>query len=64
MNLAIDVPESELEQLRVVAKRLGMPVEEAARVLLAAQLAQPSPEFERVVERVLEKNKELYRRLS
>lgn len=64
MNLAIEVPEWELAQLREVAKRLGMPVEEAARALLAAQLSQSSPEFERAVERVLEKNRELYRRLS
>ena len=64
MNLAIEVPEPELAQLREVARRLGIPVEEAARALLAAQLAQPSPEFERAVERVLEKNRELYRRLS
>ena len=64
MNLAIEVPESELAQLRDVAKRLGMPVEEAARALLAAQLAQSGPEFERAMERVLEKNRELYRRLS
>ena len=64
MNLAIEVPESELAQLRDVAKRLGMPVEEVARALLAAQLSQSSPEFEQTMERVLEKNRELYRRLS
>ena len=64
MNLALEVPESELAQLRDVAKRLGMPVEEAARVLLAAQLTQSGPEFEQAMERVLEKNRELYRRLS
>lgn len=64
MTLAIEMPEAQAEQLREVAGRLGVPVEELARAIISAQLAQPDDDFEKAAGRVLEKNEELYRRLG
>ena len=64
MTLAIDVPDAQLERLRAVAAQLGVSVEYLARAIIEAQLAQPAAALERAAEHVLQKNQELYRRLS
>jgi hypothetical protein len=64
MKVAIDLGEVQLERLRNEAARLGVPIEELARAAVNDLLAVPSEDFEQVTTRVLEKNKELYERLS
>jgi uncharacterized protein YigA (DUF484 family) len=64
MKVAIDLGEVQLERLRNEAARLGVPIEELARAAVNDLLAVPSEDFEHVTTRVLEKNKELYERLS
>ncbi|MCG8557171.1 MAG: DNA-binding protein [Proteobacteria bacterium] len=63
MTLAIDLPDGQLDQLRLVANRAGIPVEELVRAMVLAQLAQDES-FEDAAQHVLQKNEELYRRLG
>ena len=63
MALSIDLPANQLEELRAFAKRLGVAPEDLVRAVVADQLSARE-DFESIAERVLEKNRELYRRLS
>jgi len=64
MKLAIDLGPIQMKKLRDEASRLGVPLEELARATVSDLLNVPSDDFERAVSKVLEKNKELYERLS
>jgi len=64
MKLAIDLGPSQMKKLRDEASRLGVPLEELARATVSDLLNVPSDDFERAASKVLEKNKELYERLS
>ena len=65
MTLSIELPENQVEQLRALASRLGISPEELVRAVVSDQLGATSREdFEQVAARLLEKNRELYRRLS
>ena len=65
MTLSIELPENQVEQLRELASRLGIPPAELVRAIVADQLGVAArADFEQVAARLLEKNRELYRRLS
>ncbi|HEY7443525.1 MAG TPA: hypothetical protein VH701_13955 [Vicinamibacterales bacterium] len=64
MKLAFELPPAQAEKLRDEAKRLGLAPEELARAALADLLATPDAEFRAAVDRILQKNQELYRRLA
>ena len=64
MKLSLEIPEEQAEQLRLVAERLGVGVEQLARTALADLAGQQAADFEEAAARILEKNKELYRRLA
>jgi hypothetical protein len=64
MRVAIELTESQIDELRARAKRLGLAPEELAGAAVADLLSAPDPEFERAAQRVLSKNAELYRRLA
>lgn len=64
MKLAIDLGPSQMKRLRDEASRLGVPLEELARATVVDLLSVPSDDFERALSRVLDKNQELYKRLS
>jgi fructose-1,6-bisphosphatase/sedoheptulose 1,7-bisphosphatase-like protein len=64
MKFAIDLNETQAEALREIASALGVPVEELARAAVTDLVSQPSAEFNDAVAKVLEKNRELYDRLS
>ena len=61
MKLSIDLNDVQIDLLRQTAAKLGVPVEDLAR---AAVLVAEDDEFAEAARRVLEKNKELYKRLS
>ena len=63
---AITIPLSndDLAKLQKMAERHGITPEALARVSIEELLARPEEEFQRVVEFVLEKNADLYRRLA
>ncbi len=64
MKISVDLSKNEVEHLEKTAKRLGVPPEDLARAAVADVLGHPQEDFQKVAEQILEKNKELYRRLS
>ncbi len=64
MKLAIELSESQAEQLREEAGRLGLEPTQLALAAVTDLLSAQGPDFESAARRVLEKNKELYRRLA
>ena len=64
MRLSIDLPDNQLDRLREEAERLGIPPEELARAVVAELLGHPREDFRSAAGYVLEKNRELYQRLS
>ena len=64
MKVAIELPPAQAAQLEAEAKRLGVPLEELARAAVTDLLAAPDAAFQEAAARILEKNRELYRRLA
>jgi hypothetical protein len=63
MKLSIDLNDVQIGLLRQAAAKLGVPVEDLARAAVS-DLLVGDDEFAAAARRVLEKNKELYKRLS
>ena len=64
MRISIDVTGADERALNDTAERLNVPVDELAAAILADFLSRRDEEFERGAERVVEKNRELFRRLT
>ena len=64
MKLAFELPPAQGDRLRAEAARLGLSPEDLARAALTDLLGTPDAEFEAVATRVVEKNRELYKRLA
>ncbi len=64
VKLDIQLSDQEAERLRALAEQVQLSLPDCARALLVEQLDQPAEEFEHAAARVLERNAELYRRLS
>ena len=64
MKVCIDLNDSLAELLRQTAARLGVSVEDLARAAVSDLLVAEDDEFSDAARRVLEKNRELYERLS
>jgi len=64
MTLSLNLSAEAERRLAEVAKRLNVPLNELAAAALQELLAQPADDFERVAQRILEKNRDLYRRLA
>ncbi|MCM2258767.1 MAG: DNA-binding protein, partial [Vicinamibacteria bacterium] len=63
-KLSVEIPDENAVQLRTVADRLGVGLEQLARAAIVDLAAQQAADFENATSRVLSKNKELYRRLA
>jgi hypothetical protein len=64
MKVSVEVTGPQEAQLAEEAKRLNVRVEELATAALQDLLAQRDADFRQAAKRVLEKNRELYRRLA
>ncbi|HYC46083.1 MAG TPA: hypothetical protein VED01_11445 [Burkholderiales bacterium] len=64
MKITLDVPPNLESQLGDIAARLNVSVSELAEAAVRDLISHPDEDFERMVARVLEKNRELYRRLA
>lgn len=64
MTLSLNLSAEAERRLAEVAKRLNVPLNELAAAALQELLTQPADDFERVAQRILEKNRDLYRRLA
>ena len=62
--ITITIPDDRLLKLKELASRLSVTPEELVRVSIDDLLGRPDEAFDRAVDRVLEKNAELYRRLA
>ena len=64
MKLAFELPPAQAERLKAEAARLGVAPDELAKAALADLLATEDPDFDAAARQVLDKNRELYRRLA
>jgi hypothetical protein len=64
MRLSVELTGALEAQLAAVAARLNVSAEELAAAALRDLLTVPEPDFQEAAARVLEKNRELYRRLA
>ena len=64
MKLAIEISDSQAEKLKDQANALGVRAEELATAAVQDLLAAHDKDFQSCMERVLQKNKTLYERLS
>jgi hypothetical protein len=64
MKLAFELPAPQADKLLAEADRLGLSPEDLARAALSDLLATPDAEFQAVAERIIAKNRDLYRRLA
>jgi hypothetical protein len=64
MKIAINLNPAQSEQLQLIASSLGVPAEELAQAAIADLIDANAADFEAVASRVIEKNRELYKRLS
>jgi hypothetical protein len=64
MKLSIDLNETQVDLLRQTAAKLHVTVEELARAAVSDLLVAEDSDFGEAASRVLEKNRELYERLS
>jgi predicted transcriptional regulator len=63
-TFTITIPNDRLKKLEELAERFRVAPEELVRASLEELLSRPLDDFQKVVERVLIKNAELYKRLA
>ena len=64
MSISLELDEQSLEKLKQRAQQLGVDVQELAKAAVNDLISRSDQEFDRAANAVLEKNRELYRRLS
>ena len=64
MKIAIELNAIQTERLKAIAADLGVDAEELAQAAVADLVSANAEDFESAASRVLEKNRELYRRLA
>ena len=64
MKISVEVPDAQGKQLQEVANRLKVPAEQLVSAVLRDLLANAEADLENAATRVVEKNKELYKRLA
>ena len=64
MKVAFELSDAQAEKLRQLADRLGIPPPELAKAAVAELLATRDEDSRAALERVLQKNAELYKRLA
>jgi predicted transcriptional regulator len=63
-TVSLELPDETAADLARLAERLGTTVEKLAAVGVSDLISRDDGEFSQVVQRVLSKNKELYKRLE
>ena len=63
-NVTISLSDEEMRRLEELSKREGLTVEQIARLSIHDFIGQPDDAFRAAAKRVMEKDAELYRRLS
>jgi len=63
-TITVQIEDAKAQALREKAERYGLNSEQFLTASLEDLIGQPDQDFDMVARRVLEKNKELYRRLA
>jgi predicted transcriptional regulator len=63
-TFTITLPDERLKKLEELAERFRVAPEELVRASLEELLTRPLDDFQKIIERVLAKNAELYKRLA
>ena len=63
-SITINLQDEQIVRLHEIANRLGISIEDLARVGIEELLTAPDERFEQVADYVLKKNEDLYRRLA
>jgi len=64
MTISVRLPEEAERRLAEAAKRLNVRIEDLAAAAIRDLVAPPGEDFDAAAQRVLEKNRDLYRRLA
>jgi hypothetical protein len=64
MKITLDVPTNLESQLAEIAGRLNVSLSELAEAAVRDLVGRPAEDFDRAAAKVLDKNRELYRRLA
>jgi len=64
VTITVTLSEDCLQKLNELAKQFRVAPEELLRVSVEELIARPQADFQKALEYVLEKNKELYKRLA
>ena len=64
MKITLDVPTTLERELGDIAARLNVSVNDLAEAAVRDLISRPDESFDRIATKVLEKNRELYRRLA
>jgi hypothetical protein len=64
MSISLNLDDDQSERLEERARELGVDPRDLAKAAVNDLLARPADDFERAAESVLDKNRELYRRLG
>ena len=64
MSISVELTAEQEQVLQDVARQLGVSVDTLATAAVRDLLQQATADFSQVAERVLDKNRELYRRLA
>ena len=63
-TVTVSLSDEEMRRLEELSKHEGLTTEEIVRLALSDFIGQPDESFRTAAKRVMEKNAELYRRLS
>ena len=63
-RITVEIEDSKAALLKEKAKKFGLLPEQLVTASIVDLIAQPEPDFEETMHRVLSKNKELYERLA
>jgi len=63
-TITIPISDDRLGKLNEISHEFGVTVDDLIRISIEELLVQPDDKFQRAVNYVLDKNKELYRRLA
>ena len=64
VTITVTLSDDRLQKLQELAAQFPIAPEELVRVSIEELIARPQPDFQRAVDYILQKNKELYKRLA
>jgi hypothetical protein len=64
MKISVEITPGQKQQLEEMARQFGIAAEQLASAALQDLLTHDQAEFEAIVSHILQKNRELYKRLS